>query len=115
MKEKPKLQKKDFLMLIDSLDKFGDVIVEIGTVEKKIGSFDKFQKIFDENINRLGSDLEKNPELATALGTILIKFLSLSSLLKKKFSEMTPDDKIKAGNAIKEISGLLQEIMKKHE
>ena len=112
IEKKGKYSKKDLLALTDVLERFGDVIIDFGDIEKKIGPFNKFQKIFDGNIEELSSNFKKNPELATTLGVILIKFLSLSSLLEK-FPELTPSNKIKSGKNIKEISVLLKEIIEK--
>jgi len=111
----PKLSKENIITLIDTINKFGELVIEIGNLEKKIGTFEHFQDIFEKNIFGIISDIDSRPEISERLGKILIRFVSLTTYMKKGFNKTSPDDKIKAGKIIKEIGTLLSNIADKYD
>jgi len=108
---KTELQKQDILDLVNTMKMFGDVIHSIGTIEKKIGTFEHFNNVLEENISTITEQLEDKPEIAQKLGNVFVKFITLSNYMKSDFSEVPPDDKIKAGLILKEISEMLKELV----
>jgi hypothetical protein len=111
----PKLTKKNIESLIDTMNNFGDLIIEIGNLEKEIGTFDDFQEIFEKNIFGIISDIESRPEISDKLGKIMVRFVSLTALMKKDFNKTSPEDKVKIGIIIKEIATLMKELADKYE
>ena len=111
----PKLSKKNILTLIDTINKFGDLVIEIGKLEKEIGTFEDFQEIFEKNIFGIISDIDSRPEISEKLGKILVRFVSLTAYIKEDFNKTSPENKIKAGKIIKEIGSLMNEIADKYD
>lgn len=111
----PPLSKENLKTLIDTINKFGALLIEIGHLEKAVGSIDHFQEIFEKNVFGTISDIEKRPKISEKLGHILVRFLSLSVYMKKDFNSLSPDDKIKAGKIIKEIGMLMGEMADEYE
>ena len=110
-----KLSKENIITLIDTINKFGDLVIEIGNLEKQIGTFEHFQDIFEKNIFGIISEIDSKPEISEKLGKILVRFVSLTTYIKKDFNKTSPEDKIKIGKIIKEIGSLLNEIADKYD
>ena len=108
----PELSKKDAEVLVDTLDKYGDILIGIGEIEKRVGSLKSWSVRFGKiALPELISICKKNPDFMTIMGAVLLKFVAISPKMEK-ISELSPKEKIEVGGTIKEISGLLKEVVK---
>ena len=108
------LSENDLLKLAELMRKFGELVVGIGELEEKVGSFDQLLKEF-KNVNfwqTLASKLEKDREFSVRFGVLLAKVMLLYPTMQKKFSDLSPSEKVGFGKSIIEISELMKEIIK---
>jgi hypothetical protein len=108
------LSENDLLKLAELMKKFGELVVGIGELEEKVGSFDQLLKEF-KNVNfwqTLASKLEKDREFSVRFGVLLAKVMLLYPTMQKKFSDLSPSEKVGFGKSIIEISELMKEIMR---
>jgi hypothetical protein len=111
------LSENDLLKLAELMKKFGELVVGIGELEEKVGSFDQLLKEF-KNVNfwqTLASKLEKDPEFSAKFGVLLAKTVMLYPTLQKKFSDLSPSEKVGLGKSIIEISERMEEIIQQGE
>jgi len=109
--------KDDLLKLTELTKKFGELIVGIGEMEEKVGSFDLLLKEFKDISfwQTMASKLEKYPKFSAKFGVLLAKIISLYPTMQKKFSELSPSEKVSLGRSIIEISELMEEIIQEGE
>ena len=112
VKKMPRLSKTDAVALVDVIDKYGDILITIGKIEKRAGSLKSWaDRISKMSVGEIVSKFEKNPKIAAKFGAVLTKFMTIST--EKKISELSPAEKIGAGKIYKEMSGLLREVLKR--
>jgi hypothetical protein len=99
------------------MKKFGELVVGIGELEEKVGSFDQLLKEFKDVSfwQTMALKLEKDPEFSARFGVLLAKTVMLYPTLQKKFSDLSPSEKVGLGKSIIEISELMEEIIQQGE
>jgi hypothetical protein len=111
------LSENDLLKLAELMKKFGELIIGIGEIEEKVGSFDQFLKEFKDISfwQNMASKLEKDPKFSAKFGVLLAKIVMLYPTMQKKFSDLSPSEKVGLGKSIIEISELMKEIIQEGE
>jgi 5'-deoxynucleotidase YfbR-like HD superfamily hydrolase len=116
-RRKPKLSQAELSKIAYGWDKFGDMLMmmgEIVKIEKEVSQLDKLmRKLFRaETPNELFSVIENDPVLFERVVSLLTKMEVISQIMgEKDIFEMSADEQIEAGRSLKEISGLLTEIV----
>lgn len=110
----PKLSKEDLELIASTIDKYGDILVAVGVIEKKIG--EPLPRLA-EKLNKIGlleivKKFESDPKSSSRIGAIITKLILISPKMEK-FIELSPDEKINTGESIKEISSLIRELIKR--
>lgn len=103
--------KEELEKFVSILENYGNILVAIGEIERKRGTLQMPDLLAKIEWSRIAAELEKDPEFSAKVGTLLLKFLVISSKLKR-ISELPADDKIEVGNGLKEISAVMKEILK---
>jgi hypothetical protein len=108
------LSENDLLMLAELMKKFGELVVGIGELEERVGSFDQLLKEFKDVSfwQTLASKLEKDREFSVRFGVLLAKVMLLYPTMQRKFSDLSPSEKVGFGKSIIEISELMKEIIR---
>jgi hypothetical protein len=111
------LSDNDLLKLAELMKKFGELVVGIGELEEKVGSFDQLLKEFKDVSfwQTMALKLEKDPEFSAKFGVLLAKTVMLYPTLQKKFSDLSPSEKVGLGKSIIEISERMKEIIQEGE
>jgi hypothetical protein len=111
-KEVRKLSKEDLELIASSVDKYGDILIATGKIEKRIGKpiIELVEKIGETGLSEIVKKFEKAQKFSARIGAIITKLILISPKLDK-FIELPPDEKIRIGGSIKEISGLIRELV----
>jgi hypothetical protein len=107
------LKRDTLLRLAELTRRFGELVVGIGEVEEKVGSFDNLLEQF-KNVGfwqAVTLKLEKDPKLSATFGVLFIRTLLLYPSMQKQFSEMSPSEKVELGKGILEVSELVEKII----
>jgi hypothetical protein len=108
----PALSKKDMLLLIDAMGKYGEMLINLGKVEAHAGSLEDLAKKASKlDMHKMVSELEKEPKIGAKMGAIFVKTMAISQMTDKPASELSPKEKIRTGETIKEISELFKEMV----
>jgi hypothetical protein len=101
------------LRLAELTRRFGELVVGIGEVEEKVGSFDRLLEQFKDVgfWQAVTLKLEKDQKLSTTFGVLFAKILLLYPSMQKKLSEMSPSEKVELGKGIIAVSELLGKII----
>jgi hypothetical protein len=107
------LKRDTFLRLAELTRRFGELVAGIGEVEEKVGSFDRLLEQFKDVgfWQAVTLKLEKDPKLSTTFGVLFAKILLLYPSMQKRFSEMSPSEKVELGKGIIAVSELLGKII----
>lgn len=107
------LKRDTLLRLAELTRRFGELVAGIGEVEEKVGSLDRVLKQLKDVgfLQAVVSKLEKDPKFSATFGVLFAKILLLYPSMQKKFSEMSPSEKVELGKGIVEVSELVEKII----
>ena len=118
-RRKPKISKDDLRKVAHGLDRFGEMLVmmgEMAEIDKELRKLEKvMRKLFRADPYDVFSGTEEDSELSAKVVSFMTKLVELTSIMEKDPFEMSPDEQIEAGKALKDFSSLLKEIAESME
>ena len=94
----------------NTLEKFGDFLIGLGGIEKKIGPLSKIMESLGKvDIEEALKKISSEPELTAKFANIMMKVFLLFPKLEDPY-KLSADEKIRVGGEIKEITKLMKEL-----
>ena len=113
-KRRPKISKDELREIAQGLNTFGDMLVMMGEIEKRekeLRRVDRLmRKFFRADDHEFFLALQDDPDLLANAADLASKWAMLSETLDKDPYDMSPDDRIEAGESYKELSHFFSEI-----
>ena len=98
--------------LLEAIEKLADAVVAFGEVEKSLGRrVDVVSKelmgVLAEHKDKIASD----PSLAAQVALTLLNLTSAAYYFTRRFEELTPNEKIEAGRALKDLVNTVRKVV----